>query len=106
MYDIRTIIVRKLIGEPMDVQEKIRQILIDFWGEQALEVLPDGDISIDGLTPPLDSLAAVEVLVELDKLLGKKLPKSVIKPGGYESEEDFLAHLTEKVMQAFGDQDE
>lgn len=90
----------------MALEEEIRQLLNDFWGEQALGMIPEGDIFIDNLTPPMDSLAAVEVLVALDKLVGKKLPESVIKPGGYESQEEFIAHLTEKVMQACGDQNE
>ena len=90
----------------MGLEEKIRQMLNDFWDEQALGAAPEGDISVDSLAPPLDSLAAVEVLVALDKLLGKKLPDSVIKPGGYADQEEFINHLTEKVMQACGDQNE
>lgn len=87
----------------MAMEDDIRQLLADFWDDQSLQAIPDGDISIDSLAPPLDSMAAVEVLVELDKLLGKELPASVIKPGGYENREDFVTDLTEKVMQTCGE---
>ncbi len=87
----------------MALVDEIRQLLTDFWEEQSLEAIPDGDISVDNLAPPLDSMAAVEVLVMLDKLLGKELPSSVIKPGGYENREEFVTELTEKVMQTCGE---
>ena len=87
----------------MELKEQIQQMLSDFWDEQALEASPEGDIPIDCLAPPLDSLAAVEVLVALDKLLGKKIPDSVIKSGGYESKEEFITHLSENVIQACED---
>jgi acyl carrier protein len=92
----------KLLGDVMNIETEIRKLLEKFWDEQALDAAPDGDISIEDLVPPLDSLAAVEVLVALDKLTGRELPESIIKPGGYQSKNEFVDEISEKVLEFCG----
>lgn len=76
------------------------RILGEFWDEN--EIPGDGGCSgVGGLGASMDSLTAVEVLVELDKLYGKKIPvDSVIQRGGYKDKDEFVQKLAESVEEA------
>lgn len=81
-------------------REDIRRALEVFWDDRALPSAPDGAVTVGDLAAPVESLTAVEVLVELDAIVGKKLPSSLIQPGGYHSREEFVELLSNKVIEA------
>jgi hypothetical protein len=89
----------KQTGGDMDETElKIREVLDEFWEERAIPAGPDGDTIVDELVAPVESLTAVDVLAELDAIVGCKLPSSVIRAGGYSTKDEFIEKLTASVL--------
>jgi hypothetical protein len=85
----------------MDVDQlksAIEACLHQFWDTHSLAV--DGaSESVDGLIDPLDSLTAVDALIELENIVGMELPEgSVIRRGGYDSKRQFIEDLTTRVL--------
>lgn len=77
---------------------QIREALENFWDEQSLSI-DEGSTSIDDLVAAMDSMTAVEVLVDVEKIVGMELPiAEVIRRGGYESQEQFIEDLTTRVL--------
>jgi acyl carrier protein len=80
------------------IKEQIEKAISEFWEEIILEELAlpeDAEKYID----TLDSVTAVDVLVRLEKIVEINLePFKVIRRGGYESREQFMADLTAKVL--------
>lgn len=60
---------------------------------------PDDDGTIWDDMPAIDSKRAVGALVELEQVVGHKLPVSLIRPGGYESADDLKGDLLPKVRE-------
>lgn len=77
----------------------IEACLRQFWDTHSLAV--DGaSESVDGLIDPLDSLTAVDALIELEKIVGMELPEGrVIRRGGYDSKGQFIEDLAKRVLQ-------
>lgn len=82
-----------------ELEAKIRTKLGEFWDERALPIGPEGASVVDALVAPVESMTAVEVLTELDAIVGKKIPSSVIQAGGYMTREEFVENLSAKVME-------
>ena len=83
-----------------DLKEAIEATLSQFWEEVALEEagLPQG---VESFADTLDSPSAVDALLRLEKVVGIKLEASeLIRRGGYDSKEQFMTHLTERVLQS------
>lgn len=80
-----------------ETEAKIRKALDAFWEERAITT-EDGGSIVDALVAPVESITAVEVLVELDKITGKKIPNTVIQAGGYMTKKEFLDKLTAAVL--------
>lgn len=81
-----------------DLEARIREKLEEFWDERALPIGPDGASIVEALVAPVESMTAVDVLTELDGIVGKKIPSSVIQAGGYMTREEFADKLSEKVL--------
>lgn len=81
-----------------ELETKIRAQLEAFWDERALPVGIGGASIVDALVAPVESMTAVEVLMELDGIVGTKIPSSVIQAGGYMSREEFVEKLSAKVL--------
>lgn len=81
------------------LEDQIRQKLGDFWDERALPTGPSGATTVDTLGSPVESLTAVEVLLEIDSIAGTKLPNSVIQAGGYQTKDEFIEKLTAKTIE-------
>lgn len=75
--------------------DEIRALLNAQWDNLALPSANDGS---DCLIPDVDSLTAVEALLALDEVLGTTIPMELIKPGGYESKEEFVTELGDKII--------
>lgn len=82
-----------------NTEAAIRSALEDFWDERAIPSGPSGETTVEELLAPVESMTAVDVLVELDKISGLKLPNTLIRKGGYDTRDQFVADLTKKVMQ-------
>jgi acyl carrier protein len=52
----------------------------------------------------VDSLTIVELLVQVETILGCKLPLTVIRRGGYYGVDDAISHLSPKIMTFWKDQ--
>ena len=79
-------------------EQAIKAILGKFWDERAIE-MGEAPQSTEGLGAPLDSLTSMEALVEIDRLLKRKVPVvAVIQKGGYQTREQFLEEITTKVL--------
>lgn len=81
------------------LKSAIETCLREFWDTHSLAV--DGaSETIDSLIDPLDSLTAVDALIELEKIVGMELPEGrVIRRGGYDSKEQFIEDLTRRVLE-------
>lgn len=85
----------------MDVNQlksAIEACLRQFWDAHSLAVDEVSEF-VDGLIDPLDSLTAVDALIELEKIVGMELPEGrVIRRGGYDSKRQFIEDLTKRVL--------
>ncbi|RJG11708.1 hypothetical protein [Massilia cavernae] len=80
-----------------ELESKIKEALDDFWEDRAIPTSDGGSI-VDVLVAPVESMTAVEVLIELDKITGVKIPNTVIQAGGYMTKEEFIEKLTAAVV--------
>jgi hypothetical protein len=82
-----------------NTKTKIETILGQFWEDMAIELGEDPQDTTGPLGAPLDSLTAVEVLLQIDTLLDRNIPAEVvIRKGGYESKDQFVELLTGQVL--------
>lgn len=82
-------------------QAQLSDALSVFWDQNVLEIVEDvGDSSIDSLLVALDSITVCEVLIDLEAIVGAKLPvEKIVKKGGYSSKEDFVEGVTKAVAE-------
>lgn len=80
-----------------EMESKIQEALDTFWEDRAIPTA-DGGSMVDVLVAPVESMTAVEVLVELDKITGVTIPNTVIQAGGYMTKEEFVEKLTAAVL--------
>ena len=80
-----------------EMESKIRNTLDAFWEDRAIPT-EDGGSIVEALVAPVESMTAVEVLVDLDKITGEKIPNTVIQAGGYMTKGEFLDKLTAAVL--------
>jgi acyl carrier protein len=82
----------------MDIKTQIETLLKAFWDKRAQDIIDD-PLSTDQLGAPLDSISAVDAFVGIDKLVQRKLPvELIIRHGGYNSKEQFVTDVTDKVL--------
>ena len=105
MFDKRTYLQITMEQIKIDYQFPVEQIRLTIkkFLEDKTSVQSKLTETTDIVTFPkteLDSLTIVELLIELDSIVGHKLPVSLIKVGGYESieqlQDDLLPKLEEK----------
>lgn len=88
--------------------EQLCDVLSAFWDQNVLEVpAEEGDaeeeIAIDKPLVPLDSVTAVDVLLDIEKMVGKHLPiEKIVRKGGYSSKEQFIEEVTKAVDEFVG----
>jgi hypothetical protein len=78
---------------------QIEAALAQFWEDNAIaDQTGSADDTLDYLAP-LDSMSAVEVLIELDQIVGQELRAgAIIRKGGYDSKEQFVSDVTKQVL--------
>lgn len=80
------------------LRKQIEKRLAEFWDERAIEMGEEPQ-DIGELGAPMDSLTSMEALMEIDTLVGRKIPVDVtIKKGGYQTREEFVEHVTSNVL--------
>jgi hypothetical protein len=80
-----------------DKREAIIAALEEFWAGQTLG--EGGGETVDDLVAAMDSFTASDALEEVENIVGMELPTGeVIRRGGYESKEQFVTLLTQKVL--------
>ncbi|MGD0958775.1 MAG: hypothetical protein ABSB19_03110 [Methylomonas sp.] len=82
-----------------DINQNILETLEGFWDASSLPIGSLAEGTIEELVSPIESITAVEVLAQLDQIVGKKIPISVIRAGGYDSKEHFIDDLSSKVSE-------
>lgn len=80
------------------MKSEIETHLGQFWDKRALDIVED-PLSVDQLGAPLESVMAVEALVDVGKMLKLKIPvEVVIRNGGYENKEQFVNLVTSGIL--------
>lgn len=80
-----------------ELGEKISSALEAYWASQTLDA--GGTETVDDLVTAMDSFTAVDVLMEIEEIVGMELPAGeVIRRGGYDSKDQFVAELTQKII--------
>ncbi|MFS2068769.1 hypothetical protein ACEN9D_08425 [Pseudomonas sp. CT11-2] len=87
----------------MDRKGEIEKHLGQFWDKRALEIVED-PLSVDQLGAPMESVMAVDALVDIGKILKVKIPvEVVIRNGGYETKEQFVSLVTSGILKHLKD---
>lgn len=82
----------------MELKAQIEMALGAFWDKRAMDIIDD-PLSTDDLGAPLDSLAACDAFVQIDKIVQRKLPvELIIRHGGYNSKGQFVSEITTGVL--------
>lgn len=85
------------------MKDEIEKHLGQFWDKRALEIVDD-PLSIDELGAPMESVMAIDALVDIGKMLKVKIPVDVvIRNGGYETKEQFVNLVTSGILKYLKD---
>lgn len=80
-----------------DKRTQIIAALEAFWAGQTLG--GEGADTVDDLVAAMDSFTATDALIDVEDIVGMELPTGdVIRRGGYESKDQFIYELTQRVM--------
>lgn len=80
------------------IEAAVRAALDQFWEENAIPAPDGGASTVDELVGPVESMTAVGVLAMVDAIVGFQVPNTVIKVGGYRTKNEFVQHLSGRVM--------
>lgn len=81
-----------------DLKTAIEATLAKFWDERALAAEGQAE-TVDGFVNEMDSLTAIEALIELEEITHIEIDEgAVLRTGGYDSREQFITDLTERVL--------
>ena len=84
--------------ETQEMKAAIEASLRTFWAQQSVAVNQASE-AIGDLIDPMDSLSAIDALLDIEKIVNIDLPEEkVIRPGGYDSEAHFVEHLTGRIL--------
>lgn len=80
-----------------DKRAQIIAALEAFWAGQTLGT--EGAETVDDLVAAMDSFTASDALIDVEDIVGMELPTGeVIRRGGYESKDQFIYELTQRVL--------
>src|SRR5471030_28248 len=83
----------------VNLKAEIEGLLVAFWDKRALDIIDD-PLSTDDLGAPMDSIAACDAFVGIDRLVQRKLPvELIIRHGGYDSKDQFVREITKGVLE-------
>jgi acyl carrier protein len=88
-------------GDDMNTDKmrvEIEESLQQFWDDRAINVDMDSE-SIDDFIDEIDSLTAVDAIIDIERITGMEIPEGeVIRRGGYDTKKQFIEHLTASVL--------
>lgn len=93
-------------SSPAYPRQRIRQLIRAWWAREQedlqkiadpVEELQPNSGTVFDLVPMISSHHAVEVILDLEPVLGYEIPDSVIKRGGYHSCDEMVEHLDGKL---------
>ena len=93
-------------SNPPYPQREVRASVQDWWTREQeelqkiadpVEELQPNSGTVFDLVPMISSQHAVEVVLDLEAIVGYEIPDSVIKRGGYHSCEEMVEHLDGKL---------
>lgn len=91
-------------------RQKIQDVIRNWWSmeQEELKKVADPPTEIPAgtvfdVTPLISSHRAVEIILDLEPVLGIEIPDSVIKRGGYQSCEEMISHLEAKLAARYAD---
>jgi len=88
--------------------ERLEKAIRAWWADEERTLREHGDPfddlkpcsgSVFDILPSIPSQQAVEVIGLLEPILGRSIPESVIKRGGYRTADEFVDHLTHKLAE-------
>jgi hypothetical protein len=89
-------------------EEQLSSTLQKWWAQEALERNNDPFSPVKKLAgtvyellPALDSLAIVRSLLRIEEVLGMEVPVSLVKAGGYHSQQEMLNDLVPKLRRLY-----
>lgn len=86
-----------------NLELQIRTRLEEFWDERSI-ALGGEPHDVSELGAAMDSLTAIEVLVDIADLVGNEVPADkTIKKGGYQNRDEFVGEITTKVITFLGE---
>lgn len=86
-----------------DLKKQIEDALETFWGQNSIPVASESGATIEDMLVPLDSVTACEVLIDIEKIVNRKLPiGEVVKRGGYSTKDEFVSELTGAIIKFAG----
>jgi hypothetical protein len=87
------------------VESQLRAALIDAAAREALfhgiAISQSGQAPINALAIDIDSLEVVDLICDLDGVMGFEIGEGVVRAGGYSSVDDALADLMPKLQKAW-----
>lgn len=95
---------------PAFPEAEVIEALKKFWAEETGSSAKTGSPfgapkkgggTVFDVRPELDSLRAVEVLLEVEKIIGIELPDTVVKLGGYDGYNEFMDQLVPSIRAFF-----
>lgn len=76
--------------------EEMAAVLVKYWNDRTVDLGMETDPF--GLGEGMDSLTAIDVLLDLEGEFGlNDLPVSLIKCGGYQSRDEFVTLMSENI---------
>jgi|LNFM01.1.fsa_nt_gb acyl carrier protein len=91
-------------------RQKVQDVIRNWWSreQEELKKVADSPVEIPAGTvfdvvPLISSHRAVEVILDLEPVLGIEVPDSVIKRGGYQSCEEMVSHLEAKLAARYAE---
>lgn len=80
-----------------ELGQKIASALETYWASQTLDA--SGTQTVDDLVAAMDSFTATDVLGDIELIVGVELPAGeVIRRGGYDSKDQFVTVLTQRIL--------
>lgn len=87
-----------------NLKSQIESALGGFWDTNVVGAIGDSGTVDDSLVP-LDSISACEVLLDIEAIVKRELPvEKIVKKGGYETRDTFIAEVTKAVLEIVGEE--
>lgn len=91
-------------------RQKVQEVIRNWWSREQEELKkvadPPAEIPVGtvfDVVPLISSHRAVEIILDLELVLGIEIPDSVVKRGGYQSCDEMISHLEAKLAARYAE---